>query len=349
MIFMKKSKSIPSKMHALVLNDVGKLEYQEVNNYKLVDDAVIIKVKYCSICSSDIERVFVTGTYHFPTIPGHEIAGEIVCVNEKDKDLLGKKVAVFPMLPCMKCDACKLGEYAQCTSYNYFGSRCDGGFAEYLLVPKWNLVFLPDEVTCRVACLCEPSAVSLHAVNILSLKKGESVAVSGTGTIAFLIAYFAKKQGGVVTIVGRNNKKLKIAKELGYNILNIKDIKNNVNSFDKVIEAVGTNDSINNCLELVNTFGTVVLVGNPKEDVLLFKNNYWKILRKQLVVTGSWNSSFNDNNNDWIEVLKYMVDDLNYFENFISREFSLKDGKEAFDYLMDKKIDKWKVVFRNEE
>ena len=172
---MKKLENIPSKIKALVLHEVGKLTLDEIDNYKLKKDWVLVKLKYCGICSSDIERVFVNGTYHFPTIPGHEMAGEIVCVNDCDEKILGKSVCIFPMLPCMKCEACKKGEYAQCANYNYFGSRCDGGFSEYLLVPKWNLVFF-DNVSYKVASLCEPSAVSLHAVNLMNIKKNDNIA-----------------------------------------------------------------------------------------------------------------------------------------------------------------------------
>ncbi len=345
---MKKTIDIPKKMHALVLHEVGKLTYDEVANYELKKDTVLVKMKYCGICSSDIERVFVNGTYHFPTIPGHEMAGEIVVTNSEDKDLIGKNVTIFPMLPCMKCDACKKEEYAQCSNYNYFGSRCDGGFAEYLLVPKWNLVFT-DDLDLKIACLAEPAAVSLHAVNILKIKKGEKIAISGTGTIAFLIAYFAKYQGANVTIVGRNSNKLKKASEFGFNTLNVNDIDECKNTFDSVVEAVGSNDSINQAIELVNTFGKVVLVGNPKGDVLLNKVNYWKILRKQLDVTGSWNSSYGHDVNDWHAVIKYMKNGKIPFEKLITREYSLKESNKAFNYLMNKNTQKFKVVFKIDE
>ena len=340
------SEIIPEKMHALVLEDINRLVYKEVDNYQLKKENVLVKMEYCSICSSDIERVYKTGTYHFPTIPGHEMAGRIVMVNDENKDLLNKRVAIFPMLPCMECDACKMEEYAQCSNYNYFGSRCDGGFAEYLLVPVWNLVCVPENISSKIACLCEPTAVSLHAVKILDLKEGESLAISGTGTISLLMALFAKTMGAHVTIVGRNEEKLQFIESLGYETILTTDIQKNVNKFDKVVEAVGTNESINQSLELVKTFGKVVLVGNPKEDVILNKSNYWKILRKQLIVTGSWNSSFSESKNDWIDVLKCMKQNIQYFENLITKEFPLEDGIKAFEYLLDKGKIKNKVVYR---
>ena len=342
---MNKLENIPNKMHALVLHEVGKLTYELVDNYKLKKDNVLVKMEYTGICSSDIERVFVNGTYHFPTIPGHEMAGKIVCVNDEDTELLGKRVTIFPMLPCFDCDACKKEEYAQCSNYNYFGSRCDGGFSEYLLVPKWNLVFTGD-IGPKVACLSEPSAVSLHATNILNPKEGDNVAISGTGTIAVIIGYFCKYKGANVTIIGRNKNKLETIKELGFDVVNTSDIDKYKNTFDGVVEAVGSNESINQSIDLVKTFGKVVMVGNPKEDVLLNKNTYWKILRKQLVITGSWNSSYGEKINDWQEVIKYMVEGKIPFDRLITKEFNLEESDDAFKFLMDKNTQKFKVVFK---
>ena len=178
----------PKEMRALVLHDVADLRLETVPVPELTAGCVLLKIQACGICSSDKERVFVTGTYHFPTIPGHEFAGKIVAAaDDVDEALLGRRASVFPMLPCKECDACKIEQYAQCSNYNYFGSRCDGGFAEYLVVPVWNLVLYDDSVPYAMAALSEPSAVSMHAVNIGNIKKGENVAVVGTGTIGFLL------------------------------------------------------------------------------------------------------------------------------------------------------------------
>ena len=126
----------PKQMRALVLHAVADLRLETVPVPELTAGCVLLQVQACGICSSDRERVFVTGTYHFPTIPGHEFAGRIVAVaDDVDEALLGRRASVFPMLPCRTCDACKAKQYAQCSNYNYFGSRCDGGFCLYLVVP----------------------------------------------------------------------------------------------------------------------------------------------------------------------------------------------------------------------
>lgn len=343
---MKSIEEIPNEMNVLNLHGIGDLRFEKKETYKLIKNHVLVKIKYCGICSSDIERVFINGTYHFPTIPGHEMSGQIVAVNDEDEELLGRKTAIFPLMPCFKCDACEKEEYAQCSDYNYFGSRCDGGYSEYLLVPKWNLVLFNDKLDYKIAALCEPGAVAIHSVNIGDINENDNVAISGTGTIGMMIALVAQGKGANVTVIGRSNNSLKFSKNLGLNTLLTNELEDVV--FDKVFEVVGNNKSINQSIGICDNFGTVILVGNPKEDVELDKQIYWKILRKQLVLKGIWNSSYNTEVNDWKEILNLMGDGKIPFESLISKEYPMNEYNEAFDYLRDSKEKKLKVMFKNE-
>ena len=103
----------------------------------------MIEVQAAGICGSDIPRIFTTGTYHFPTIPGHEFSGKVVEVfDESGVSWLGKRVGIFPLIPCKECAPCQKEAYEMCTNYNYLGSRCDGGFAEYSLI--FGVAFVSD-------------------------------------------------------------------------------------------------------------------------------------------------------------------------------------------------------------
>ena len=93
---MKSLIEIPKTMKALVLHEIGKLTLDEVPVEPLRPGTVLVKIKACGICSSDVERVFINGTYHFPTIPGHEFSGQIVAVGDDvDESLLGRRTCVF--------------------------------------------------------------------------------------------------------------------------------------------------------------------------------------------------------------------------------------------------------------
>lgn len=336
----------PKEMRALVLHGVGDLRLEKVPVPELAVGSVLLQVQACGICSSDRERVFVTGTYHFPTIPGHEFAGKIVAVaDDVDESLLGRRASVFPMLPCKTCDACKIEQYAQCSNYNYFGSRCDGGFAEYLVVPVWNLVPYDDCVPYATAALSEPAAVSLHAVNIGNIQKNEKVAVVGTGTIGFLVAAFAKQMTDRVVICGRSENKLEYAKKLGFETINLTkgDCGETVKAligeggFDVVFEAVGSNATIEQATDLAGNFGRIVLLGNPKDDLRMEKNVYWSVLRKQKQIMGSWNSSYGSKVNDWAVVADWMKAGNFDFGQLVTHKFALDEYEKAFELIRKEK------------
>lgn len=352
---MKSLIEYPKTMKALVLHEVGKLTLDEVEVPKLKEGTVLVKIKACGICSSDVERVFINGTYHFPTIPGHEFSGQIVATGEGvDEALLGRRACVFPMLPCFECPSCKKQQYAQCSHYNYFGSRCDGGYAEYLVVPTWNLVLFDDDLSYDVAAMCEPAAVGIHANNLADVKPGQSVLVIGTGMIGYVCAAFASQITDKVIMCGNSAKKLEKAKEMGFETIALEsdDFEARIGELtdgegvDVVMEVVGSNQAICNAVTAAGPLSTIVLVGNPKADLTMEKNLYWKILRKQITLKGSWNSSYNDTQNDWKVALERLKG--GEFDALITHRFPMEQSKEAFDVMRDRNVFSTKVMFTME-
>lgn len=159
-------------MKALNLHGVEDLRYEEVPCPERKSGEVLLKIKAAGICGSDIPRVFTKGTYHFPTIIGHEFAGETV--EADDSELVGRGASVFPLLPCGKCSACQEEQYARCSDYDYYGSRRDGAMAEYIAVKQENLCLLPKEVTYEEAAMSEPAAVALHAFRKSGVGQGDA-------------------------------------------------------------------------------------------------------------------------------------------------------------------------------
>ena len=131
-------------MKAARLHAIGDLRCDEVEIPVPHGEEVLVRVGACGICGSDLPRVFEHGSSNgkYPLTIGHEFAGEVVQVGEQaDPALIGVRAAIFPLIPCRKCDPCVTGNYAMCEDYDYLGSRCDGGFAEYCLVPSaWHLI-----------------------------------------------------------------------------------------------------------------------------------------------------------------------------------------------------------------
>ena len=341
-------------MNACVLHDIGDLRYEKVSVPEPQKDEVLMKIRASGICGSDIGRVFEKGTYHFPTIPGHEFSGEIVDAGDSSlKHLIGIRAAVFPLLPCFKCPSCEIGEYAQCKQYDYYGSRRDGGFAEYLAVKAFNLVPVPEEVSFEEAAMCEPAAVAIHALSQTGVGFGNTVMIFGAGTIGVMLAKIARSWGaGKIILADIDDRKLAFAKGLGFeNAINNQntDIVDAVQEItqgrgaDVVVEGTGVSPALESCMKVAATFGKVVLMGNPAKDMSLTQKGYWEILRKQLTLRGTWNSSYNGSKNDWRTAIAAMPKlELN---QFITHRFSFEQCNEAFDIMRNQTEFAVKIIF----
>ena len=123
----------------------GEITVKQRSKPNIRKHSCLIKIKYCGICSTDIYRAYNDGAYHYPLVMGHEISGVVEGIGKGCANFnLGDKVSVFPLLPCFSCDQCQQNNYALCINYSYYGSRCDGGYAEYLLVNSWNLMKIAE-------------------------------------------------------------------------------------------------------------------------------------------------------------------------------------------------------------
>ncbi|MEG1790796.1 MAG: galactitol-1-phosphate 5-dehydrogenase [Clostridia bacterium] len=341
------------KMKAQTLFGVGDLRWGDVDLPRLKEGEVLVKVVAVGICSSDIPRAFVKGTYHFPTIMGHEFSGQIVDVaDEDDKNLINNRVGVFPLIPCKQCEMCKIGKYEMCEKYNYLGSRCNGAFAQYIAVPKWNTICLPPQVTFEQAALLEPSAVAMHALQACAFQQDDRIGVFGSGAIAFLLVMLAQALDiENVWLIARNDEKRELAEKCGIkHYINSSKENCSLLNFNKVIEAVGNSSVLDECLNTVKPQGTVVLMGNPDKDMVLNQNTYWKILRNQLKLKGTWNSSYEyDANCEWQQILRLIEVGKLHNEKIITHFYQLNKLKEGMIMMRDKKEKYLKVMVRIDE
>jgi L-iditol 2-dehydrogenase len=270
-------------------------------------EELLVKIAACGICGSDIPRIFELGTskQKYPLTIGHEFGGEITAVGPgADPTLVGKRGAVFPCIPCKKCESCLTADYAMCLDYDYLGSRSDGGFAEYCLVPSaWHFVEARNPaLEAEALALVEPCTVAQHALRRAELRAGNSVIIFGAGPIGIMAARWARIFGaGPVMMVDVADEKIRFAREHG-EALTVNGINQNVvEEFKKinrgaladiVIEGTGVGAALGQSIECVRTFGTVVLMGNPRTDTIIKLAQHSQILRKELELKGMWNSHF---------------------------------------------------------
>ena len=297
-------------MKACVLHAIGDLRMETVPVPEPGPGWVRVRVAACGVCGSDIPRVFEKGTYRFPLIPGHEFAGVVDAVGEGVSPArIGQRAAVFPLIPCMRCAMCAVGAYAQCADYDYLGSRCDGAFAEYVVAPEWNLVPVPEGLSLEEAAMCEPAAVAAHALRQAKLDLGATVAIFGAGPIGLMLAQWAKAWGAArVMLLDVDPEKLNFANALGYEFTCNPREEDAVAwvrrhaplGADVVVEGSGSAAAFEQTVQCAKPFGAVVLMGNPAGAMTLSQKAYWAILRGELRVLGTWNSSFAElRGNEW--------------------------------------------------
>ena len=333
-------------MKAYVLHAINDLRYDDVPMPQCPKGWAIVKVRAAGICSSEIARVFTKGTYHFPTIPGHEFSGEVHAVGDPaDAALIGQKVGVFPLIPCRQCDQCQQKHYEMCAHYDYVGSRRDGGYAQYVAVPVWNLIALPADMPFTVAAMLEPLSVALHAITLGGVKPGYRVAVIGTGMIGISAAQWAYKFGASsVTVIGRNEEKRSLIEKCGLNYSVCTD-KSEMPEYDFVLEAVGTPAAITLAISGTKPGGTVLLMGNPSGEIALSQDVYWRILRKQLVLKGTWNSAYDGTNpSDWTNAVRAIANGEINVAPLISHTFTQDQLMEGLKMMHEHKEPYCKVM-----
>ena len=356
-------------MKAYVLHDINNFKLEEVTMPTPSENEVLVQVKAAGICGSDIPRVYKTGTYFYPLIPGHEFSGVVAAVgNSVDAKWQGKRVGIFPLIPCKKCGPCLKKQYEMCRSYSYLGSRRDGGFAEYVSVPVDNLVELPENVSFEEAAMLEPMAVAVHAMRRVQPKASDTVAVCGLGTIGLLLVMFLKEAGVEnILVVGNKEFQRQAVLRLGVPEENYCDCKKedveqwitthtNDVGVDIFFECVGKNETVTQAVNSAVPGGKIMLVGNPYSDMNLEEAAYWKILRHQLLVTGTWNSSFafpediSDKEDafvqpdDWRYVLKLLEEKRIAPAELITHKYSLEELEKGFHIMRDKSEDYVKVM-----
>jgi L-iditol 2-dehydrogenase len=346
-------------MKACVLHEVGALTCDEVDTPAPRSGEALVRVGACGVCGSDIPRIFRKGTYRFPTIPGHEMAGVVEAVApDVDASLVDSRVAVFPLLPCRKCGPCEVGQYALCEDYNYLGSRCDGGFAEYVCAPVWNLVPVPDGVSLEEAAMAEPAAVAVHALRRAGVDIGDTVLIFGAGPIGLMLGIWADAWGaGKILLADIDPAKLDFARTLGFeDLVNPADADvaawiraETKGGADVVVEASGSSAAFERCGPAARPFGKVVLMGNPDGEMKLSQQSYWAILRKELTVSGTWNSAYSNlPRNEWRLALDFMASGRLDVKPLITHRVRLEGLRDALVMVRDRTEFTNKVMCVNE-
>lgn len=345
-------------MKALVLEADGRLVFR--TDFPVgpgpQSNCALVRVAACGICGSDIGRGFRGKAYHYPLVMGHEFSGVVERSAEGGRFAKGARVAVFPLLPleAESDPACQTGDYAQARKYDYYGSRRDGAFSEYLEIPEWNLFPVPDEVNLLHASMTEPAAVALHGIRRMHCQAGDDAVVFGAGPIGNMAAQWLRIHGcSRVFVVDIDERKLDIAETMGFIPINAAETDaveaiqaaTNGAGVARSVEACGLPKTFLQAVKVAGAFGEVLFMGNIAGEFRIGEKDFSDILRKELTILGTWNSKVSPiGRDDWSTVLKFLDRQL-IVEPLITDRLPLEDGPRIFDELAHGRGFHNKVIF----
>ena len=340
-------------MKALVLEEYNKLVYKEVPVPEISDNEVLVQVKACGICGSDIHGLDgSTGRRIPPLIMGHEASGVI---NSTGKNVKGWKPGdrvTFDSTVYRLDDWFTLrGMYNLSNNREVIGVspgnyRRNGAFAEFLAVPEHILYRIPEHVTFEQAAMVEAAAVALHAVNIAELQTGDKCLVTGAGTIGLLVMKLLKISGSSSIIAADINKNsfAKAVKAGADHTFLPSDInlEKQIRSLtadrgvDISFEAVGNNETVNLAINLVRKGGKVVLIGNTSP---LVEFPLQKVVTGELKILGSCAIR-----GEYEMILDLMNSGKLTVDDQVVAIAPLKEGAEWFRKLYNKETEPGKVI-----
>ncbi len=201
-----------------VMVQPGQIEFNEVPKPSVEKDHVLIEVKACGVCGSDLH------VYHgkhpftsYPVIQGHEFAGVVDAVGSEVEGIRpGRKVTVEPFLVCGRCYPCRHGRTNICDELKVMGFQAPGCHRNFFSAPADNVIPIPEKLSFEAGAMVEPLAVGVHAVRRSGLKAGMKVLVLGAGPIGLLTMQAAKASGASeALIVDRVDFRLEVARKLG--------------------------------------------------------------------------------------------------------------------------------------
>ena len=327
-------------MKALVYYGPKDLRLTEVDDVKPKKGEVLLKIRSCGICGSDVHGYLgVTGRRIPPMIMGHEFAGEVVELGEGVKSYKsGERVTVQPVDFCGECENCKRGYTNVCINKRFFGVLdVNGALAEYLCVPEKLLYRLPDNISFSIGTLIEPLAVAYCGVKKAGDLAGKNVLIVGGGTIGQLILSVVKTMNPKAIIVSDlSDFRLEFARKSGATHIIKPQDKNfayqvrealNGESVDVALEAVGVSSTVQQAMSVLKNQGTCVWVGNNAKTVEV---NMQEVVTKELKVFGSYIYT----HEEFGETIDFLAKNNVDLSALISKEITIEEAPAMFEELL---------------
>lgn len=291
-----------------------------------------VRVKAAAICRTDFELLSGSISSHYPVTPGHEWSGVVDKVGSSaDERWVGRRVTANNEVTCLACHYCRRGQWRSCSRFQQIGFDLPGAYAEYLLVPTYNLCELSDAVSFQQGALLEPLGVGLAVAEMAGVHLGTTAVILGVGPIGLnCLAAFKGAGACRILCLDLQENRLALAKSWGAQAtannseeLRILSEKFYGHGADVVVNATGSAELLEFALSLVRFGGTCVLAGYGGERSVPFRPDSVHLKNIRLVGAG--------NNSGYTETATTAANDgLIRTEEMITHRFSLSDAEEAF-------------------
>ncbi|MCT4507700.1 MAG: alcohol dehydrogenase catalytic domain-containing protein [Tepidibacter sp.] len=327
------------QMKGAMFLEPGKIEVQNVNIPKIKENEVLVKIKYCGICGTDMH--IYNGVYSkdkLPLIAGHEFSGTIESVGSNVKRFKGgEKVVADINFSCGTCFYCRQNQPLMCEQMEQLGIHINGAFAEYVVIPEHMIYEIPGDMDLKDAALLEPISCVVRSAKQYNIKFAESVVIIGDGAIALIHVQMAKICGAApIIVIGLDDNRMEKAKELGADYV----IKSGEGMYDEVkrltegrggdvvIESVGIPVTYDQTFKLVRPGGRIVAFGLANEDCAV-KYKPFEVIIKELSMVGTVAGA----KNDLAESITLVKHNRFNLEDYKTTVVKLNDIAQAFERL----------------
>ena len=335
-----------------VSKEAGRLEVRDVERPQITPDQVLVEVKAAGICGSDVKHYQGVTKIKPPIVLGHEFSGRIVEVGENARhwSVGARIISETSAYVCGHCRYCSTGDFYSCPERKGYGGvkGVDGVFTKYVAVPARLLHEIPVALSYDEAAVVQPCADIVNAVTRKAkIFAGDTVAVLGPGPMGLLTTQVAKAQGaGRVIQTGHRGLRLKIAEEVGADVVIPVEEEDPVKGIDELTDGVGVDvvfvvvsaaSAATQAFDMVRKQGQVTFIAVPSQPV---RFDFNKLFRKELVVRGSIMSKWID----YERAINLISTGQVRVKPLITHKLPITQWKQAFDAILERK-DAAKIIF----
>lgn len=293
-------------MKAAVVHGANDIRIEEVGCPVPEPGDIVVRVRASGICATDVKTLLGQGLpKDLPTILGHEVAGEVSALGEGVSDFaVGDHVAVYPIAVCGECDYCLGGRHNLCRHEFGLAHGIDGGFAEYVRIPRQILnvggvIKIPEGLSFELAALAEPLSCGLAALRTNKVQPDDTVVIVGAGPMGMIHLILAKWRGAKVVILEKMPERQEFARGLGADVVIDPHNEDPLEAVMKltdgdgaevVITSLSDTQVIESSLPLVKKGGIFNIFGGPPAGQLISIDPRW-IHYQEITITGSFAST----------------------------------------------------------